>query len=166
MRDPKSGLHVATGDLALYVLGGLEGARLDEVEAHVLSCEACAARLAREARLEVALGEVALRVSAMPAMVAGEHAVVASLAGMRARSPRARAMRSGRFMGGALGALAAAAGIVLMFAQTSHADTVTAQQRSSAFDGAPGMMGDISGAISFEGKNASGTERGDNLDGG
>ncbi len=69
-------------------------------------------------------------------------------------------------MGGALGALAAAAGIVLMFAQTSHADTLTVTpSHGGAFDGAPGMMGDISGALSFEGR-VERTDRGDNLDGG
>jgi anti-sigma factor RsiW len=146
--------HVEQDDLALYVLGGLEGDRLEAVEAHVMACESCAAELAREARLEAAFDAVALSAMAH----AHEHASVVHLA----RSPR-RAIRSGRFMGGALGALAAAAGIVLMFAQTSHADTLTVtSSHGGAFDGASGMMGDISGALSFEGR----VDRGDNLDGG
>jgi anti-sigma factor RsiW len=157
MRAPARRLesHVDGDDLALYVLGALDGHRLDAVEAHVMACEACAAELAREARLEAALEEVARRAGAR-----GRGAVV-HLAG----SPR-RAIRSGRFMGGALGALAAAAGIVLMFAQTSHADTLmVSPAHAGAFDGAPGMMGDISGALSFEGR-CDRADRGDNLDGG
>jgi hypothetical protein len=147
--------HVDEDDLALYVMGALEGRRLDAVEAHVMACEACAAGLAREARLEAALDEVAARAGAH-----GRRAVV-----HLSRAPR-RAIRSGRFMGGALGALAAAAGIVLMFAQTSHADTLmVAPAHGGAFDGAPGMMGDISGALSFEGR-CDRADRGDNLDGG
>ena len=150
--------HVDVDDLELYVLGALDGDRLDAVEAHVMACEACAAALAREARLEAALDEVALRA------IAHERVAVAHL--VRAHSPR-RAMRSGRFMGGALGALAAAAGIVLMFAQTSHADTVMlAPSHGGAFDGAPGMMGDISGALSFEGRVDRTDNPADNLDGG
>jgi anti-sigma factor RsiW len=147
--------HVDGDELALYVMGALEGDRLDAVEAHVMACEACAAELAREARLEAALDAVALRAGA------GAHERVVHLA----RAPR-RAIRSGRFMGGALGALAAAAGIVLMFAQTSHADTLmVSPSHGGAFDGAPGMMGDISGALSFEGR-CDRADRGDNLDGG
>jgi hypothetical protein len=46
--------HDAT-ELALFVRGELEGARRASFEAHVAGCEACAARLASEARLEVAL---------------------------------------------------------------------------------------------------------------
>jgi anti-sigma factor RsiW len=150
--------HVDEDDLALYVLGGLEGDRLDAVEAHVMACESCAAELAREARLEAAFDAVAARAMAH----AHDHGQANGSVVHLARSPR-RAIRSGRFMGGALGALAAAAGIVLMFAQTSHADTLTVtSSHGGAFDGAPGMMGDISGALSFEGR----AERGDNLDGG
>jgi hypothetical protein len=53
MRD-----HVEASELEAFVIGALDGERLERFEAHLASCESCAARLAREAALEVALVEV------------------------------------------------------------------------------------------------------------
>jgi len=130
--SPRHSQHVVAEDLALYVIGALEGARGDAVEAHVMACGACAEGLAREARLEAAFGEVARRSLA--------HAGVRPLLVSRV------SRRSGRFMGGVAGALAAAAAIVLMFSETSMADqgASTAQAHAGAYDGA---AGDMSGAL-------------------
>lgn len=46
-------------DLDLYVMGAVSDERREEIEAHVMACADCAAVLAREARLELALVEVA-----------------------------------------------------------------------------------------------------------
>jgi anti-sigma factor RsiW len=55
--------HVALSDLELYVIGALDVARQAEVEHHVSGCAACAAALAREARLETAFAQIAERPS-------------------------------------------------------------------------------------------------------
>ncbi len=145
-------LHVAPADLALYVMGALEGDRGDAVEAHVMACDACAQGLAREARLEAAFDEVARRAVAH----ADVRRLLPSIA--TSRVTRRPTRRNGRFMGGVAGALAAAAAIVLMFAETSLADQggSTAQVRAGAYDGA---VGDISGALIGE-------VRSEKLDGG
>lgn len=55
--------HLTEEELSLYVIGGLDAAASQRVEAHAASCEGCAQELEREARLEVQLGEVARAVS-------------------------------------------------------------------------------------------------------
>jgi len=45
--------HVSASQLEAYVIGALEGAELIAVEAHVLACKACEARLQNEARMEM-----------------------------------------------------------------------------------------------------------------
>jgi anti-sigma factor RsiW len=56
-----SGRHATSAELELYVLGALDAARVQEFEAHCAACDACAAALAGEARLEVAFEQVARR---------------------------------------------------------------------------------------------------------
>jgi hypothetical protein len=51
--------HPDLGELEQFVLGELVGPALERFEAHVVACDACSARLAAEARLEVALVELA-----------------------------------------------------------------------------------------------------------
>lgn len=51
--------HPSRRDLELYIVEELGSSRACEVEAHVVACERCSAALAREARVDVALGEVA-----------------------------------------------------------------------------------------------------------
>jgi anti-sigma factor RsiW len=51
--------HLCRGDFELYVIDGLDAARAAEVEAHVVACEACGAKLANEAALEIAFEQVA-----------------------------------------------------------------------------------------------------------
>lgn len=61
--------HLTADQLAWYVTDGLDtGApvdrdRLDQLDAHIAACERCARRLTDEARLELALTEVAARPS-------------------------------------------------------------------------------------------------------
>ncbi|HWM87307.1 MAG TPA: hypothetical protein VNO33_15755 [Kofleriaceae bacterium] len=50
--------HLSDTEIEEFVLGQLAAARLDSFEAHASACEECAGRLAREARLELALIEV------------------------------------------------------------------------------------------------------------
>ena len=56
-----SARHVTSAELELYVLGGLDAARMGEFESHCSTCDACASALAGEARLEVAFEQVARR---------------------------------------------------------------------------------------------------------
>lgn len=51
--------HVTPDTLEHYVIGALDATSARWVEAHAAGCEACAAALAAEARLELALFEVA-----------------------------------------------------------------------------------------------------------
>jgi hypothetical protein len=50
--------HSDATELALFVRGELAGSRRDSFEAHVARCDECAAQLASEARLELALVEL------------------------------------------------------------------------------------------------------------
>jgi len=56
-----SGRHATAADLESYVLGALDPDRIETFEAHCAECEACAAALAGEARLEVAFEQIARR---------------------------------------------------------------------------------------------------------
>lgn len=53
--------HATSAELELYVLGGLDAARAERVEAHCVECAPCAAALAGEARLETAFEQIAAR---------------------------------------------------------------------------------------------------------
>ncbi len=53
--------HATSAELELYVLGALDGERAQRVEVHCSACDACAAALAGEARLETAFEKVAVR---------------------------------------------------------------------------------------------------------
>ncbi len=48
MRD-----HASASQLEAYVIGALEGAELASVEAHVMACKTCEARLQNEASMEM-----------------------------------------------------------------------------------------------------------------
>ncbi len=88
-----SGRHATAAELESYVLGGLDAHRIEAFEAHCARCDACAAALAGEARLEVAFEQVARR----------------SIAG--ARLPAPRPLRAAAY--GAAGLVAMAAAVVL-----------------------------------------------------
>jgi len=45
--------HVSASQLEAYVIGALEGAELIAVEAHVMACKSCEARLQNEASMEM-----------------------------------------------------------------------------------------------------------------
>ena len=53
-------VHASSGDLELYVIGALDPVSAARVEAHVCDCDACAAVLAGEARLEMAFEQIAV----------------------------------------------------------------------------------------------------------
>ncbi len=103
--------HLSRDDLALYVMGALEPEPSAALEQHVAACSACAAALAREARLEVAL-----------------HEVGASL-----ERPRARPTRSIRraAIAALAGAGALAAGYLAWIARPGHGDSARAAERPS-----------------------------------
>jgi anti-sigma factor RsiW len=98
-----SGRHATAADLESYVLGALDPDRIDGFEAHCAECDACAAALAGEARLEVAFEQVARR----PVRVA---------------SPRP--LRAAAY--GAAGLVAMAAAVVLWFGHAPAAATAAA----------------------------------------
>ena len=54
--------HVSASALEAYVIGALDEAELAAVEAHVMECPACEARLQREAQLDLAFTAVAQQV--------------------------------------------------------------------------------------------------------
>jgi hypothetical protein len=114
--------HPSKDDLALWVMGALDPEPAARLEAHVPTCAACAAMLAREARLEIAL-----------------HEVGASLPEPRA-SGSVRTMRPfGRAAVVAVGvAVAVAAGYLVWIARPGHGDTARAAERSSLVACPPG----------------------------
>jgi hypothetical protein len=59
--------HPDATELAAFVAGELAGPPLARFEAHVASCDGCAAQLAREARIELALIELGSELAAAPA---------------------------------------------------------------------------------------------------
>jgi anti-sigma factor RsiW len=73
--------HATSAELELYVLGALEPAQAERVEAHCAACDRCAAALAGEAQLETAFEQVALR-SARPPVVRPLRAAVYGAAGL------------------------------------------------------------------------------------
>jgi hypothetical protein len=178
--DVYGGPHATSDELALYVIDALDGARKGAVETHLMVCEGCADRLAREASVEAALEEVArlaeeracapLRAAVIPLAVS-----VASSHGGDARpsaaavvpapilplppkpSARRHVLERNRWAGGVVGALAAAAALVLAFASATpaRAETVEMSRRPSLHDAA-----DMSGAFGGEAMNV------DALDGG
>jgi anti-sigma factor RsiW len=90
-----SGRHATAAELEAYVMGGLDAGRIESFEAHCAECDACAAALAGEARLEVAFETVARRPSPVPV---------------------ARPMRAALY--GAAGLVAMAAAVLLWFGRT------------------------------------------------
>ena len=58
--------HPTATDLELYVMGNHEGLALEELEDHLADCRDCMTTVRREARLELALLDVATRVVACP----------------------------------------------------------------------------------------------------
>ncbi len=92
-----SGRHATAAELEHYVLGALDAGRVEEFEAHCAECEACAAALAGEARLEVAFEQVARRPTRIP-------------------QPAAASVRAATY--GAAGLLAMAAAMLLWLGHT------------------------------------------------
>ena len=89
------GRHATAAELEAYVMGGLDAGRIESFEAHCAECDACAAALTGEARLEVAFETVARRASPVPV---------------------ARPMRAALY--GAAGLVAMAAAVLLWFGRT------------------------------------------------
>jgi len=97
MNEVGYGAHPPRRQLAAYVQGELDGFDAESLEGHVARCDACSGSLAREARVEVALHQVAARAS------------------MSARRSAAGGARGARFAAG--GAIAAAALLVVWLAR-------------------------------------------------
>jgi len=72
--------HLDTAELEDFVQGTLDGTRLAQFEARVSSCDACAASLMREARLELALVELGTPAASPPARRWSRRAMPAVLA--------------------------------------------------------------------------------------
>jgi len=83
-------VHLSASELELFVIGGLGDVRAAAVEAHVGACERCADALAREARLEMALDEIAN--AAMTRDLPASRPVVTSTRLARKARPAARSL--------------------------------------------------------------------------
>jgi hypothetical protein len=155
LRPSGLGTHVADAELSLYVIDGLEPERKDAIESHVLECEACAGALAREARVESALEEVARVAAVAPRAIAQVIPLFPApppAAPPPAAPPPATqeavlfpVRRRSRWAGGVAGAIAAAAAMVLAFAPATARSEPTAAgavPRAALHDAA----GDMSGA--------------------
>ena len=103
-----NGHHATATELEAYVLGALDLGRVESFEAHCAECDACAAALAGEARLEVAFETVARRPS---------------------RLPVARPLRAAAY--GAAGLVAMAAAVLLWFGH-SPATAATGEGTATA----------------------------------
>jgi anti-sigma factor RsiW len=131
-------MHATTLELESYVAGGLDPARVSELDVHVERCAECARALLREARLEVAVRVFASELRC------GMRADVVEVPAAPAPAPTAR---SGFY------ALAALAAALLAFAAThlphvpfvapapavllTDAGDFTAVHRPSVFVGEP-----------------------------
>jgi hypothetical protein len=60
--------HATAAELELYVLGALDAGRIEAFEAHCATCDACAAALAGEAKLEIAFEQVQRRAAKVEAI--------------------------------------------------------------------------------------------------
>jgi anti-sigma factor RsiW len=63
-----SGQHATSAELELYVQGALDADRIEAFEAHCAACDACAAALSGEAKLEMSFEQVARRVVRVQAL--------------------------------------------------------------------------------------------------
>jgi hypothetical protein len=149
--------HVASRDFALYVIDALARERAAELEDHVARCEACAAALAREAQLELAMELLAAGPASRAAPVQRPSPSVAApgARGARAHGSARTAVRSAalparhiaRVAGGVAASLAAAALVALWIAPGSRADTADDVARYGA------VSADAAGAlVSFDAK--------------
>jgi len=162
-------MHLGSHEMALYVIDALGPERKGAVERHLFACDACAEGVAREARIEAALEQVAQRSvaqrTARGAAAPADGLVARSLAEANAvalsRTARVHLVTGGRrtrWAGGIGGALAAAAALVLAFASTTaRSEPAGVAQRAPVLHDA---AGDMSGAFGIE------TVSGDTLDGG
>ncbi len=97
-----STLHPVASDLELYVMGALDPATAARIEAHVGECEACAAALAHEARLEMAFEQIAHAPETGVRIVAAKRDAAA-----RAATAHRRTVTFACALGGALSIAAA-----------------------------------------------------------
>jgi anti-sigma factor RsiW len=105
-----SEVHLSARDLEAFVIGALDPVRASEVEAHVLECERCSSALAGEAKLEMALDEIA------------NAPTVRDVPAPRPISIRARQVARARtgFLMAAAGTLSLAAAWMIWLAPASH----------------------------------------------
>jgi hypothetical protein len=131
-------VHLSASELELFVIGGLGHVRAAAVEAHVGACERCAAALTREARLEMALDEVA------------NAAVTRDLPAVRRATPARRVAIA------AAGALSFAAAFLLLLMPPFHVRGPTASGRpaeasvSASQDAASSRVLDAMSTIAYD----------------
>jgi hypothetical protein len=134
--------HLSPSDLELFVIDGLDAVLASRVEAHVLGCRECGEALAREARLEVDLEEVARR-AARPVLVEATR---------RSRPAPVRPPRLGFALAAAGGALSLAAAWMLFATPVTGTRQIDAIGRTATASDAT--------VVALDGRN------GDPLDGG
>jgi anti-sigma factor RsiW len=121
--------HPSAEQLELYVIDALSEGESLTIELHVSECAACAAALAREARIEGALDVLAAHV------VARESAVGAERRPLAARSPRATLR-----LAGGIGAALAMAACALLWLGPARADEHVQDTHVSAARDAEGHV--------------------------
>lgn len=128
--------HVTREDLELFVICALDAHRAHDVEAHVAECEACSLALAEEARLEIALIEVAAARTAQTVRAPAAR-VTAVPSPARAATRPARPVlprpRIGRVVVASIGTLSlAAAWMLWLGSNTAGHTSVEPTERTTA----------------------------------
>lgn len=110
--------HPPVTDFELYVMGELAPERCDALAEHVKGCDACARRLESEARVEVALYDVA----ESPSLAAPAARVTEAV-------PQPRKSRRGAAVMAIAAALAVAASYLVWLTRPDHAGVARAAER-------------------------------------
>jgi hypothetical protein len=143
-------VHLSASELELFVIGALGNARAAAVEAHVGACERCAAALAREARVEMTLDEIA---NAAVTRDLSAPRPAAKSTGLAPRKPRPAA-RSLAIT--AAGSLSLAAAVLLLLVPSRHVRGPTASgppaevRASAAQDAATARALDAMATIAYD----------------
>jgi anti-sigma factor RsiW len=125
-----SGQHATSAELELYVLGALDADRIESFEAHCAACDACAAALSGEAKLEIAFEQVSRRIARVQ-VLRPVRAVAYGAAGLVAMAAAALL-----WIGHAPGTAAAAAGEgTASVSRAPATDGAILDARNDALDG-------------------------------
>jgi anti-sigma factor RsiW len=124
-----SGQHATSAELELYVLGALDADRIESFEAHCAACDACAAALSGEAKLEIAFEQVSRRVARVQ-VLRPVRAVAYGAAGLVAMAAAALL-----WIGHAPGTAAAAGEGTASVSRAPASDGAILDARNDALDG-------------------------------